>query len=124
MSRRLQPKELKPEFGSISLLFHSRTKGCTATRQFWRGIMRTWTMSHLALISAITDNSHMPLSARNRIWLLTVCSLGLCGMLRASPPPDASEIQPVSDDYLVRTWDTEDNLSGSTVTAILQTPDG
>ena len=66
----------------------------------------------------------MPLSARNRIWSLTVCSLGLCGMLCASPQSEASETRPVSDDYLVRTWDTEDNLSGSTVTAILQTPDG
>ena len=30
----------------------------------------------------------------------------------------------VSNDYLIKTWDTEDNLSGGTVTAIAQTPDG
>ncbi|HEV2453011.1 MAG TPA: two-component regulator propeller domain-containing protein, partial [Verrucomicrobiae bacterium] len=30
----------------------------------------------------------------------------------------------VPDDYAVKTWDAEDNLSGSTVTAIIQTSDG
>jgi len=66
----------------------------------------------------------MPLLARNWFLSLTVHSLALCAILCASLQLDASETRLVPDDYLVKTWDAQENLSGSTVTAILQTPDG
>lgn len=34
------------------------------------------------------------------------------------------QTKPDSDDYLIKTWDTEGSLPGSTVTSIIQTPDG
>jgi signal transduction histidine kinase/ligand-binding sensor domain-containing protein len=55
---------------------------------------------------------------------LTGFGLGIYVLFFAFLFKAASETPAVSDDYLIKTWDTEENLSGSTVTAILQTPDG
>jgi signal transduction histidine kinase/ligand-binding sensor domain-containing protein len=66
----------------------------------------------------------MPSPASNRNWLWAVYSLSFCGFLLGLPSIGRSEIRPLSEDYLIKTWDTEDSLSGSTVTAIVQTPDG
>lgn len=66
----------------------------------------------------------MPTLISLPIRLCIVFGIGLCFNLLGFSQGAASETQPVSDDYLIRTWDTEDNLSGSTVTSILQTPDG
>lgn len=62
------------------------------------------------------------ISQPNRLWIIP--GLSLWFILLGLSPGAASETRPVSDDYLIRTWDAEDNLSGSTVTAIVQTPDG
>lgn len=64
----------------------------------------------------------MPLWVRNRTWLLAIRALSLCGVLLALPCTGICGAGP--GDYLIKTWDTEDNLSGSTVTSIIQTPDG
>ncbi|HEV2319262.1 MAG TPA: two-component regulator propeller domain-containing protein, partial [Verrucomicrobiae bacterium] len=82
---------------------------------------------NLALPATFTDNGHMPriraLTARpGCLWL--VCGFGVFISLLGFSPTAASETRLDSDDYLVKSWDTQDNLSGSTVTAILQTEDG
>jgi len=56
--------------------------------------------------------------------LSIVCGLILCIHLMGWSRGTASEARPVSDDFLIRTSDADDNLSGSTVTSILQTRDG
>ena len=66
----------------------------------------------------------MPLLASNRIWLWAVYSLSFCGLLFGLPSTGMSETRQVFEDYLIKTWDSEDSLSGSTVTSIIQTPDG
>ncbi|HTV40777.1 MAG TPA: two-component regulator propeller domain-containing protein [Candidatus Sulfotelmatobacter sp.] len=66
----------------------------------------------------------MPALARHSIRFWTVYGLSLCVILVAFPQRAVSQSKYVSGDYLIKTWDTEDNLSGSTVTAIAQTPDG
>ncbi len=66
----------------------------------------------------------MPFLARNRTWLLAVYGVSFFGLLLGLPSVGTSETSPVPDDYLIKTWDTEESLSGSTVTAIIQTPDG
>jgi len=60
----------------------------------------------------------------SRTPLLAVSGLCWCGILLGVPDLCAGQTRPVSDDYFIKTWDTEENLSGSTVTAITQTPDG
>jgi signal transduction histidine kinase/ligand-binding sensor domain-containing protein len=52
-----------------------------------------------------------------RHWLVAGMTAGL--LLRAVCPARAA-----AADYLIDTWDTENNLPSSTVTAITQTPDG
>ncbi len=66
----------------------------------------------------------MPLLVRNRIRLLAVYGLMFCGALLGQATRCIGDTRLVSDDYLIKTWDSDDNLSGSTVTAIAQTPDG
>lgn len=68
----------------------------------------------------------MPLSPGIQIWLWAVYGLSFCGLfmggllsLEAAP-----EARTVSDDYFIKTWDTVEGLSGSSVTSIAQTPDG
>jgi signal transduction histidine kinase/ligand-binding sensor domain-containing protein len=82
---------------------------------------------NLALPATFKDNNRMPripaLTGRpKRLWL--VCGLGLLFNVVGFSQRAASETRLVPDDYLVKSWDTQDNLSGSTVTAILQTKDG
>jgi len=45
-------------------------------------------------------------------------------MLLGFDAQSAGETKPVSDDFSIKIWDNDDNLSGSTVTSIIQTPDG
>ena len=52
-----------------------------------------------------------------RRWFFAGMAVGL--LLRAGGPAAAA-----STDYLIDVWDTEHNLPSSTVTAIIQTPDG
>ena len=64
----------------------------------------------------------MPSPASNRTWFWAVYRLIFCGLLLGLPSMGMSETKP--GDYLIKTWDSEDSLSGSTVTSIIQTPDG
>ena len=64
----------------------------------------------------------MPSLVSNRTWLLAIWALSVCGVLLGLPY--AGFCKTDSDDYLFKTWDSQDSLSGSTVTAIIQTPDG
>ncbi|HXC35977.1 MAG TPA: two-component regulator propeller domain-containing protein [Candidatus Acidoferrales bacterium] len=70
----------------------------------------------------MTDNALMPALTHTWTRSLTVFCLGICFLLCAFPQKADSDTPP--NDYLIKTWDTEENLSGSTVTAIVQTPDG
>jgi signal transduction histidine kinase/ligand-binding sensor domain-containing protein len=76
------------------------------------------------LITNLPDNAAMPALMSQPIRLCIVCGLSLCLNLLGLSRGAASETRLASEDYLLKTWDTEDNLAGSTVTAILQTPDG
>jgi signal transduction histidine kinase/ligand-binding sensor domain-containing protein len=60
----------------------------------------------------------------NRTPLLALSGICWCFILLGIPDQSAGQTRPVSDDYSIKTWDSEENLSGSTVTAITQTPDG
>jgi ligand-binding sensor domain-containing protein len=51
------------------------------------------------------------------IWWLSYCVFSLAAHA-------ASEVAPVSEDYVVRVWDTDDGLPQNTITGIAQTPDG
>src|SRR5580658_2364388 len=64
----------------------------------------------------------MSLCVCRRAWLLTVSAFVcvLAGGLRA----DGVGTTSISDDYLVNTWEGDANLSGSTVTSIVQAHDG
>lgn len=66
----------------------------------------------------------MPSSVRNRNWLLAKWALYLFGIFLTLPLSAVGETGPGPGDYLIKTWNAEDSLSGSTVTAIIQTPDG
>src|SRR5580658_1376535 len=66
----------------------------------------------------------MPSLVSNRTWLLAIWGLNLCGVLLGLPYAGNCKTGPVANDYQIKTWDSEDNLSGATVTAITQTPDG
>jgi ligand-binding sensor domain-containing protein/signal transduction histidine kinase len=81
-------------------------------------------MRPLALVAKFADNMRMPLLAGNRTWLWAVYGLTFCGLFLGLPSTGTSQTSPLSDDYLIKTWDTVDSLAGSTVTAITQTPDG
>ena len=70
------------------------------------------------------DNCLMPSSVRNCSWLLAKRALILCGVLFALPSTGLCGTRTVPDDFLIKTWNTEDSLAGATVTAITQTPDG
>lgn len=64
----------------------------------------------------------MPSVIRYRTWFSAVFGLMVGGALFLSSA--RAVCQTGSDDYLIKYWDNQDTLSGSTVTAILQTPDG
>jgi ligand-binding sensor domain-containing protein len=66
----------------------------------------------------------MPALISQPIRLWAVCGFIVCVNLLVFSQGTTPEARTASDDYLIKTWDTEDNLSGSTVTSILQTPDG
>ncbi len=66
----------------------------------------------------------MPLLARNRIRLLAVYGLIFYWATLGQATRSLGDTRLVSDDYLIKTWDSDDNLAGSTVTAVEQTPDG
>ncbi len=66
----------------------------------------------------------MPLIVWNRTPWLALAGLCWCGMMFGPTDRGVCQTRPVSEDFSIKTWDTEENLSGSTVTAIAQTPDG
>lgn len=78
----------------------------------------------LALPVKSRDNMFMPSSFSHRVWLISAFGLIIGWAVCAFAPPGHCETRPVSDNYLIKSWDNQDTLSGSTVTAILQTPDG
>jgi signal transduction histidine kinase/ligand-binding sensor domain-containing protein len=62
----------------------------------------------------------MFLSARRSVVLLAACRLALAGILLGI----SLRVYSAPADYLVDVWGTADDLPGSSVTAITQTPDG
>ncbi|HEY3761730.1 MAG TPA: two-component regulator propeller domain-containing protein [Verrucomicrobiae bacterium] len=60
----------------------------------------------------------------NRTRRFAAFALCLCVLLLGFHPINASGAKHVSDDFSIKVWDNDDNLSGSTVTSIIQTPDG
>lgn len=66
----------------------------------------------------------MLLQPRRRIWLLVLCRLALAGFVLASNGFVICTALAAPSDYIIDTWGTEDNLPGSSVAAIAQTPAG
>ncbi len=66
----------------------------------------------------------MPAFVWKRLCLSVAFGLSLFRGLPGFESEGYCETRLVSDDYLIKTWDSDDNLSGSTVTAIAQTRDG
>lgn len=66
----------------------------------------------------------MPILLRKRICLLALCVLNVCAILFGFSRTGFSDTRPVSDDFLIKTFDSDASLSGSTVTSIAQTSDG
>ncbi|MGH8024301.1 MAG: hypothetical protein ACRED1_12005, partial [Limisphaerales bacterium] len=67
-------------------------------------------ISQLASGPTDTNNGVMPIQFRK----LAAFSLGLFGFYWALAPSAYGETRLISGDYLIKTWDAEDNLSGST----------
>lgn len=66
----------------------------------------------------------MLLQPRRQIWLLMLCRLALAGFALASGGFVLPCALGAPSDYIIDTWGIEDNLPGSSVSAITQTPDG
>ena len=63
-------------------------------------------------------------SVRRRAAFLALNLLASLVLLTGLPEPAHCETRSLSNDYLLNNWDSDPNLSGSTVTSIVQTRDG
>src|SRR5690348_17698327 len=66
----------------------------------------------------------MLLQPRRPIGLLMLCRLALIGFVLTSGGFVVTSALGAPADYIIDTWGIEDNLPGSSVSAVTQTPDG
>lgn len=61
-----------------------------------------------------------------RCWALFFLMLFGTGVAfpEVNPPADAAESIPVSEDYVLRTWEVDEGLPNNSISSIAQTPDG